>query len=134
MSIDFRRLVKPIDINRLIFINFFAYIYWFRWLIFIDCPRHATVLRFEQLLDSLSTSCLAWAVQGKQGNIPRNIWTHRFCLFGLNSEASVEKQFFQIISTFGRRLSQRATRLAAVFIRTSYIISRGCLTFRNFRS
>ena len=46
--------------------------------------------------------------------------------------ASVEKQFFQVISTFGRRLSQRATRLAAVFIRTSYTISRGCLTLRNF--
>ena len=34
--------------------------------------------------------------------------------------------------SFGRRLSQRATRLAAVFIRTSYTISRGCLTLRNF--
>ena len=30
-----------------------------------------------------------------------------FCLVGLSPEGSVGKYFFQIISTFGRRLSQR---------------------------
>ena len=45
---------------------------------------------------------------------------------------ALKNNFFQIISSFDRFLSQRATRLAAVFIRTSFSISRGCLTLRNF--
>ena len=35
-SIDVHRLVKPIDINRLIFYPFYCLYYWFRRLIFID--------------------------------------------------------------------------------------------------
>ena len=37
-----------------------------------------------------------------------------------------------ITRLFGRLLSRRAARLAAVFIRTSYTISRGSITLREF--
>ena len=97
VSVDFHRLVKPIDINRLIFCRFYCLYYWFRWLIFIDwaCQglTKATVLVRTtpwfviNIMFGVSSS-------GKQGNIPRNIWAHCFCPFGLNSEAGVEKQFF----------------------------------------
>ena len=128
VSVDFHRLVKPIDINRLIFCRFYCLYYWFRWLIFID-----------------------WACQGltKATVLVRTTpWFVINIMFGVSSSrkagkhskkhlASTPKQalknnFFQIISSFDRFLSQRATRLAAVFIRTSFSISRGCLTLRNF--
>ena len=165
MSIDFHRLVKPIDINPLIFINliysddWFSSIglagvllrpqLWFEQLfgsfiftnlskcafkghwknqrfrgcalflsgltskrLFFSCPfkirNHGTFQNHRNLvfhsifqfyfynsLDSLSTSSLVRAVQGKQENIPKNIWTH----------------FFVSLFPIARRLSQCATRL-----------------------
>ena len=135
MSIRFHRCVKPIYINRLIFYGFYCFylldsmIYFHR----LGMPG------FNQGHSSGSNNSLiryqhnVWREQFRESRETfQETFEHCFCLFGLNSEASVEKQFFQIISTFGRCLSQRAMRLAAVFIRTSYTISRGCLTFRNF--
>ena len=48
----------------------------------------------------------------------------------LNKEARVWKII--ITRLFGRHLSLRATRLATAFIRTSYTISRGSITLREF--
>ena len=42
------------------------------------------------------------------------------------------KREINIARLFGRRLSRRTTRLAMVFIRTSYTISRGSITLREF--
>ena len=42
------------------------------------------------------------------------------------------KMEINITRFFGRRLSRRATRLATLFIRTSYTISQGSITLREF--
>ena len=125
MSIGFHRLVKPIYINRLIFHRFYCFylldsmIYFHR----LGMPG------FNQGHSSCSNNSLI--------RDQHHVWREQF----RESRETFQKTFEHIVfvslaSTPKQPLKNNFFRLfqhlAAVFIRTSYTISRGCLTLRNF--